>query len=91
MPASIGSFGTRFFFLSLIVALLAAGTVPLVLAAAEDEESRLCEDAFSRCLGQAGGAALALDWRTVLKLVTICIAGYAFCEKYVEPYIREGV
>ena len=89
MNVLIGSFGGRLAAALAVVLLLAASAAPAVAGPADDGEAAICDRALSECLGQAGGAALTLDWRTVIKLLFICISGYNFCEKYVAPYIRE--
>jgi hypothetical protein len=90
MNVFIGSFRNRLISALVIVLLLAANAVPAAAGGANDGDAAICERALSECLGQASGAALVLDWRTVLKLLFICISGYTFCEKYVAPYLHEG-
>jgi hypothetical protein len=89
MHVLFGSFGRRFSAVLVLVLLAGAGIGPAFLEAAEDDEAAICQQALSNCLGTAGGAALALDWRSVVKALLICIAGYEFCRKFVEPYIRD--
>lgn len=84
-----GSFGKRFFSGLVVVALLAAGSLPFLFGA-EDDEAGICAQALSNCLGTVGGAALAVDWRSVAKALLICVAGYDFCTRFIEPYIRDG-
>jgi len=85
----VGSFVRRFFIVLLIVAVLGAGSLPFLFGGPEDDEAGICAKALSNCLGTAGGAALVSDWRSLVKALLICIAGYEFCLKYVEPYIRD--
>ncbi len=88
MNRFIGSFVGRIVIVLLLAAVAASGSLPLLSGASEDDEAGICAKALSNCLGTAGGAALSADWKTVIKAVVICIAGYEFCLKYVEPYIR---
>lgn len=87
----VGSFVRRVFIVLLIVAVLATGSSPFLFGASEEDEAGICAKALSNCLGTAGGAALLSDWKSLVKALLICIAGYDFCLKYVEPYIRYEV
>ena len=87
-----GSFFGRSIIVLLLAAAVAGGPLPVIGGTAdEDDEAGICARALSNCLGTAGGAALAMDWKSVVKAALICIVGYEFCIKYVEPYIREEV
>ncbi len=84
-----GSFFGRSIIVLLVAAAVAGGPLPVLGGAAEDDEEGICARAVSNCLGTAGGAALAVDWKSMVKALLICIVGYEFCIRYVEPYIRE--
>lgn len=90
MKDFVGLFGRRLVSLMIAVLLLGASSLPPLFGAAEEDEAGICAQALSNCLGSAGGAALAVDWRAVVKALVICIAGYEFCLNYIEPYIRDG-
>lgn len=86
-----GLFGRRCVSFLIAILLLGGSSLPFVFGAAgEEDEAGICARALSNCLDTAGGSALALDWRTVVKALAICIAGYEFCRNYIEPYIRDG-
>ena len=87
----VGSFVGRFVIVLLLVATVGAGSAPFLFGASEEDEAGICAKALSNCLGTAGGAALAADWRSLIKALLICLAGYEFCVNYVEPYIRDEV
>jgi hypothetical protein len=90
MKDFVGLSGRRFVSLLIAVLLFGGGSLPLIFGAAEEDEAGICAQALSNCLGTAGGAALAVDWRAVVKALVICIAGYEFCRSFIEPYIRDG-
>jgi hypothetical protein len=90
MKDFVGLSGRRFVSLMIAVLLVGGSSFPFLYGAAEEDEAGICAQALSNCLGTAGGAALAVDWKAAVKALVICIAGYEFCRNYVEPYIREG-
>ncbi len=91
MDLFFGSFVRRLVVALLIAAVVVPGSLSFLCAAPEEDEAGICAKALSNCLGTAGGAALISDWRAMIKALLICIAGYEFCLKYVEPYIRVEV
>ncbi len=88
MNRFIGLFVRRIVIALLLVAVVVPGSLPLLYGAAEDDEAGICTKALSNCLGTVGGAALVTDLKAAIKALLICLAGYEFCVRYVEPYLR---
>ena len=86
----VGLSGKRFVSLMIAVLVLGGSSFPFLFASPEEDEAGICAQALSNCLGTAGGAALAVDWKAAVKALLICVAGYEFCLNYIEPYIRDG-
>lgn len=58
------------------------------LASAGEDESDICERAFTLCFGAAlSGASGSFDMKLFLSL-QFCAVGYSFCERYVEAILE---
>jgi hypothetical protein len=84
----VGIFGRRFLAMMVVGALLSGGAAAPLRAAGENEETGICTRALSDCLETAGTSGLAADWKAAIKAIVICLAGYDFCCRFIEPYIR---
>lgn len=73
----------------LALTVLLAGFPFAARAAAGDEsDASVCEQAALKCIAEAVYAGLFSGGASLPIYLGFCMTGYAFCEKYVEKYIR---
>ena len=87
MNALTRSWPGRMIVLALAV-LLAGFPFAARAAAGEESDASVCEQAALKCVAEAVFAGLFSGGASLPIYLGFCMTGYAFCEKYVEKYIR---
>ena len=81
------SWSGRMIVLALAV-LLAGFPLAMRVSAEEEGDASVCEQAALKCIAEAVFAGLFSGGASLPIYLGFCMTGYAFCEKYVDKYIR---
>ena len=72
----------------LAAAIISAAGAPALRGEEDDGEKGLCREALEKCFLSYLAGALASWGLSAFASLVFCLNGYAFCERYVAPYLR---